>query len=153
MNRLKRILILMVLFLNACATNHSGVNVGRIPSDIPNPLDLKNKIAKLCEAQMKKDWLAWYNLTTFALEKKVRPEEVERRPEEKDVNIVSCSTSKFIRKPVSQYEKDVSAIVAVEMDVFGKRGSDEPQKIKDLTDYWVYMGNSWYWRWRGFPSD
>jgi hypothetical protein len=125
-----------------------------MPSDIPEPVKLRSRIAQLCAAEMRQDWLSWYNLTTLKNDISYDEFKEEFRKNATSYKILSCNTERFVAKPVPEYQKrDIKAIVAVEMDVRVTRGYSKPEKIKDLTDYWVYSGGLWYWTWRGFPAD
>jgi hypothetical protein len=139
--------ILLALFACACASH-------TMSSDIPEPIKLRSRIAQLCEAQMKQDWLSWYNLTTLKKEVSYDEFKAELSKQAASNRIISCNTERFVPKPVPEYQKkDIKAMVAVEMDVQVIRGFSKPEKLKDATDYWLYSGGEWYWAWRGFPGD
>ena len=139
--------LLLVLLVCACASHTT-------PSDIPDSIKLRSRVAQLCDAQMKQDWLSWYNMTTLRKEISYDEFKAEANKNATSYRIFSCNAERFVPKPVPENQKtDIKAMVAVEMDVQVIRGSSRPEKLKDATDYWSYSGGVWYWTWRGFPAD
>ena len=139
--------LLLCLSICACASH-------TMSSGVPEPIKLRNRIAQLCEAEMKQDWQSWYNLTTLKKEISYDEFKAEFSKNVDDYRILSCNIERFATKPVPEdQKKDIEAIVAVEMDVRVTRGSSNPEKINNLTDYWAYSNGAWYWTWRGFPAD
>jgi hypothetical protein len=128
-------------------------------SNIPNVVQLEIRVKQLYEAEIKGDWRTWYNLSTLSLKKVVtKKEECSYEEFEKEAlrqrndkfKIISWRINKITLREKPNYDK---LVVAVEMDVFIQEMSKKPEKSKDQTDYWVYIDNTWYWTWRGFPHD
>jgi hypothetical protein len=126
-----------------------------MPSDIPSPAELENNIAKLYKAEISHDWRTWYSLTSVEYKKHFSFKEFEPwATKDIDYRIVSWRIKdiKSITDPEEKLHNVYS--VAVEMDVVvKKKWWSEPITIKDTTDYWLYIDNSWGWMWRGFPKD
>jgi hypothetical protein len=160
MSKIYRILILFIILLIASTFPIESASSDTVAvSDIPNVAQLEMRVKQLCEADINGDWRTWYNLSTFSLKKVVPKEEVCSYEEfEKEftrqrndkVKILSCSINKITLKDKLNYNKPVAA---VEMDVVIQELSKKPEKRKDQTDYWVYIDDTWYWTWRGFPHD
>ena len=159
MNR-NLLIFFSIVLITACTLPFSSKTVAKIdmPSDIPNPVELENKITKLYESETNHDWRTWYSLASSLFKKEYSIEKFERvhwvaNPEE-EYSIVSWGIKNItsITRPEEKLRNAYS--VAVEMDIFVKvKGQSEPIKIKDATDYWVYFDNSWGWMWRGYPKD
>jgi hypothetical protein len=153
MNQLIRNLSILFFFsICACASQPKG-SINAIPSNLPEPKELSDRIIQLYDAEMNQDWLTWYNLTT--LKKEIGYDDFLKsmRAQKIDYKIVSYRTKRFVNKPLPKDNGAIKAAVAVEMDVRISRAFLSSEKVKDQTDYWVYTGESWLLQWRGFPAD
>jgi hypothetical protein len=163
MNKLYRILPLFIILLNACACPIKSAPLkSEMPSNIPNVAALEMRVKQLYEAESKRDFRTWYNLSTLSLkvvpkdypkERSCSYEEFEKeftRQRDDKFKILSWNINKItLREKPNQ----ITIIVAVEMDVVTQEMSKEPIRSKDQTDYWMYIDNTWYWTWRGWPID
>jgi hypothetical protein len=146
-------------------TKHEGSD--DTPSDIPNIAQLKMRIKQWYEADINKDLRTWYNISVFSLKnEKIIAKELQSSYEEFEKefngqrNFGKYKITSWVIKKITLKEKkkDESPTVAVEMDVFVKEAGilnifKKSKKSDNLTDYWVYVDNSWYWTWRGWPYD
>ena len=66
------------------------------PSDIPEPVKLRSRIAQLCDAEMKQDWLSWYNLTTLKKEISYEQFKEEFNKNAAIYRISSCNTVRYV---------------------------------------------------------
>ena len=150
MGRLYRILLLFVILLNACSYPIKSVpSKSEMPSNIPNVAELEMRVKQLYEAEITGDWHTWYNMSTLSLKKVVtKKEECSYEEFEKEVltqkkngksKIISWGINKITLREKPNYDK---LVVAVEMDVVIQEMSNKPEKIKDQTDYWVYIDNT-----------
>jgi hypothetical protein len=157
MSRIYLSLLLLIILLTASIYPiNPAYSENDIASNIPNVGQLEMRIKQLYEADIKRDFRSWYNLSTHSL--KVMPKELQcsyeefekvfSRHRDEKYKILSWSIKRITLK-----KNPPDAAVAVEMDVVTQEMSKQPVKSKDLTDYWVYIDNTWYWTWRGFPYD
>src|SRR4030066_2340509 len=145
MSRLYRILLLFIIFLNACTCPiKSASSKAEMPSNIPNVAELEMRVKQLYEAEIKEDWHTWYHLTSLSLKKAVPKEgqlsyeEFEKNVLKQDKNkkskIISWGINKITLKEYPNFDRPY---IAVEMDIVIEF-ENKPKKIKDQTDYWVY---------------
>ena len=159
MSRIYLSLLLFIILLTASVYPiKSAFTETDMASNIPNVAQLEMRVKQLWEADIKGDGRTRYNLSTHSL--KVVPKELQCSYEEFEkefvrqrddkVKVLSWSINKIT---IKKNPTDITITVAVEMDVVSQEMSKKPVRNKDLIDYWVYIDNTWYWTWRGFPYD
>lgn len=172
MNRLFRTLLLCIL-LSACVHSVESTTLkSEAPSDIPDVVQLKMRVNQLYEAENKRDWYTLYNISLFS-QNKLFPKERQvsyeklkedfKTAEESKYEFVSWSIKKITlrndlvkesqeNKEIEKWKKMqklIKYLVEVEMDIVLKYNSNEPEKITEYKDGWIYIDNTWYWSGRG----
>ncbi len=153
-------LLLIIILLTACTFPLNSKPVSRIkmPSDLPNPIELENKIKILYESEIKGDWRTCYNLTSPQFQRICSFDKFKKRSTETGNNfkIASWNIKNVISIPSEKEmkESNIKYAVVIEMDIFLKKHWwNAPIKFNDQTDYWVdcwvYIDNSWSWMLRG----
>jgi hypothetical protein len=161
MNKKYLPLLLFIILLIICVYPiQPASSETEMESNIPNVAQLKIRVKQLYEAEIKEDLRTWYDLSTHSLNKILPKEEVSSYEEFKKEFSRQKKNDKFkitswgINKiTLEKKQKNNKPVAIVKMDIFIKEMFKKPEKVKDQTDYWIYINNTWYWTWRGWPYD
>jgi len=150
------IALFSIFFLTACTFSLNSASFSKIktPSDLPNRIELKDKITKFYEAEVNGDWSTSYSLTSRQFKKHCPLEKyLKMSNAAKEFRIVSWSIKDIKRiLPTGKDEKELNEYaVEVEMDIFFKIKNNWWSKSiryndqKKWIDCWIYEDNSWSW--------
>jgi hypothetical protein len=145
----------MLILSAAVVGTHGCTNYQQVLSiSLPRVDDLKARVASIYQAEQKKNWQEFYNITSQRFREKVSYEEFTKgfvgEYSETLISYKICDVNPETNLGVGACRGHRG--VKVKMEVW-MESSDGKKELSHQTDYWQYIDDVWFWTWRGSPTD